>query len=289
MLRKPIDVDTIRPMVPIPTGQTPKGRLTTPVDCIMFDVYGTLFISESGDISMARNRSRKIKNLEVLLEKYGIDRPVDDVLDSFFALIRSTHAGMKQRGVDYPEIEIDAIWMQVLEKSNTDSVKTFAMEFEFLTNPVYPMPNAEALFKACSDRSIPMGIISNAQFFTPMLFDIFLGASLHQLGFKKNFIYLSYQWGYAKPSLYLYEKAAATFHECGIPISNVLYIGNDMLNDIYPADRIGFQTSLFAGDRRSLRLREDDPRCKSLAPDLVITDLNQVIDHVNREENKHRA
>ena len=64
----------------------------------------------------------------------------------------------------------------------------------------------------------------------------------------------------------------------GIETSSVLYLGNDMLNDILPADRAGFQTALFAGDARSLRLRKDDPRCQGLAADLVITDLMQLVE-----------
>jgi len=275
--------DFIRPMIPIPTGQRPKGSLRSEVHCILFDVYGTLFISESGDIGLARNRSRKMENLAALFEKYSIGRPVGAVLDSFFTLIRSTHETMKQEGVDYPEIEVDKIWMQVLGTRDTDSIRAFAVEFEFLVNPVYPMPHVDALLTACLHRSIPMGIISNAQFFTPMLFDIFFASNLYQLGFQKDLIHLSYKSGYAKPSFYLFEKAAARIQERGISLTNVLYIGNDMLNDIYPADRIGFQTALFAGDQRSLRLREEEPRCKAIAPDLVITDLIQLLEHVNPE------
>ena len=54
-------------------------------------------------------------------------------------------------------------------------------------------------------------------------------------------------------------------------------LGNDMLNDIYPARNVGFQTALFAGDKRSLRLRTEDPRCRDLTSDLVVTDLGQLI------------
>ena len=53
-----------------------------------------------------------------------------------------------------------------------------------------------------------------------------------------------------------------------------------MRNDIYPAHAIGFQTALFAGDRRSLRLRADDARCADLKPDLVLTDLEQLIQYI---------
>jgi putative hydrolase of the HAD superfamily len=58
-------------------------------------------------------------------------------------------------------------------------------------------------------------------------------------------------------------------------------VGNDMLNDIYPAKKLGFQTALFAGDARSLRLRTDDPRCRNLSADLILTDLEQLIGYIS--------
>jgi putative hydrolase of the HAD superfamily len=66
----------------------------------------------------------------------------------------------------------------------------------------------------------------------------------------------------------------------GLSTAACLYVGNDMLNDIYPAKQLGFQTALFAGDKRSLRLRTDDARCVNLFADLVLTDLGQLIDHI---------
>jgi len=62
----------------------------------------------------------------------------------------------------------------------------------------------------------------------------------------------------------------------GINPQQPLYVGNDMLKDIWPAARLGCKTALFAGDRRSLRLREDDERCRELEPDLVVDDLSQL-------------
>ena len=42
-------------------------------------------------------------------------------------------------------------------------------------------------------------------------------------------------------------------------------------------DGVGFKTALFAGDGRSLRPRESDDRCRGLSPDLIVTDLRQLI------------
>jgi putative hydrolase of the HAD superfamily len=50
-----------------------------------------------------------------------------------------------------------------------------------------------------------------------------------------------------------------------------------MRNDIWPAQETGLKTALFAGDRLSLRRREDDPDCRKTKPDLEITHLEQLL------------
>ena len=62
----------------------------------------------------------------------------------------------------------------------------------------------------------------------------------------------------------------------GVTPGQTLYLGNDMLNDIWAAAQVGFKTVLFAGDARSLRLREDRDQTRNLSPDAVITELNQL-------------
>jgi putative hydrolase of the HAD superfamily len=78
----------------------------------------------------------------------------------------------------------------------------------------------------------------------------------------------------------MFQVAAERLNHMGISVRSALYIGNDMLNDIYPGKQAGFKTGLFAGDARSLRLRENDPKCKDLSVDLVITDLAQLLDYI---------
>jgi len=57
----------------------------------------------------------------------------------------------------------------------------------------------------------------------------------------------------------------------------VLYVGNDRVNDIWPAVEEGMSTALFAGDSRSFRPRENDPRIRGVREDLLLTDLRQLI------------
>jgi len=268
----------IKPLSPLPTDLSPGGKLEEKIQCILFDVYGTLFISGSGDISIARKQSQQTRNIEILLDKYQIYKNRKTILNEFFLAVESEHERLKKKGIDFPEIEIDQIWKRVLEIADLDTVRSFAVEFELIVNPVYPMPNLERMLSTCKDSNVVMGIISNAQFFTPYLFDWFFNSNPEDLGFQSDLIFYSYKSGHAKPSTFMFDLAAKRLDQMSIPTRSALYIGNDMLNDIYPAKTVGFKTALFAGDARSLRLRENDPKCKNLNADIVVTDLIQIPD-----------
>lgn len=271
---------TITPMNPIPTGLLPQGVLSHKVEVVLFDIYGTLFISGSGNIGIAEKDSENTFKLNPLFQKFSIKDPVENVLKAYFSEIEKAHATLRSKGVDFPEIRVEEIWKTVLGKANMENVLDFSIEYEMCMNPVSPMPNVLETLDYCREKNVWMGIISNAQFYTPRLFNIFFNADLASLGFDRDLIFLSYQLGYAKPSSYLFQQAVLRLAQNKISPESVIYVGNDMLNDIYPAQKAGFQTALFAGDKRSLRLRDDDPRCKNLEPDLVITDLIQLLDHI---------
>ena len=267
----------IEPLAPLPTSLNPSGKLDKKFQCILFDVYGTLFISSSGDISIARQQSQQTQNLRNLLDRHQIKKNTQIVLDDFFSAIDIEHKRLKKTGVDFPEVKIDRIWTRVLEIEELDAVRAFAVEFELIVNPVYPMPNLVKMLSGCKKSKLQMGIISNAQFYTPYLFSWFLDARPEDLGFKSDLIFYSYKSGHAKPSPFMFEAAAKNLRNMDISAHSVLYIGNDMLGDIYPAKMVGFKTALFAGDARSLRLRENHPKCQNLSPDIIITDLVQIL------------
>ncbi|MGD8881343.1 MAG: HAD family hydrolase [Desulfobacterales bacterium] len=271
----------MQPLSPLPTSMRPGGRIAGPIQCVMFDIYGTLFISAAGDISVAGKTAPEARKLQRLLQKFKIRKTPRDLTAELVRTIEDEHRRLIENGIDYPEIEIDQIWKQILDTGDLDSVRRFAIEYELIVNPVFPMPNLDKTLTVCREQNLTMGLISNAQFFTPLLFEWFLHAKPEDLGFHSELIFLSYQLRHAKPSLAPFEQAAAVMNTMGLRPAASLYVGNDMLNDIYPAKQLGFQTALFAGDARSLRLRTDDSRCVNLAADLVLTDLSQLIDHIS--------
>ena len=270
----------LHPLAPQPTSLKPDGAIRNKIKCILFDIYGTLFISGSGDISLADKKALQSDKINQLLTQYKIHKTAKALLDEFYQAIKARHTQLRGRGVDFPEVRIDQIWSKILSGVDPKMVKQFALEFELIVNPVYPMPNLQNMLSTCRRQGILMGLISNAQFYTPYLFRWFLDKNSEELGIDPGLVFYSYRFEVAKPSLKLFRLATETLRALGILPTEVLYVGNDMLNDIYPAKTIGFQTALFAGDRRSLRLRADDPRCQNLAPDVVVTNLIQLTQHV---------
>ncbi len=268
------------PLSPVPTSIPQKGKLDCVIRCILFDLYGTLFISGSGDVGTAREMSAKKLNFKNLFARFGIDKDPETVLGDFFSEIESIHFRLKQQGIDYPEVEVDRIWMDVLGIDDLETVKKFAVEYELITNPVYPFPHLDRMLSEVAREGVLMGIISNAQFYTQYLFPWFLGSAPEDLGFRSDLIFYSYKTGRAKPSGFMFQAADKRLQYLDIPSHSVLYVGNDMLNDICPAQKTGFKTALFAGDTRSLRLRKNNPECKTKAPDIIITDLAQLIDQI---------
>ena len=156
------------------------------------------------------------------------------------------------------------------------SFQQLAIEYEARVNPVWPMPGLLSCLAVLRSAGMVLGIVSNAQFFTPMLFPALVGKSVTELGFAKELCVWSFQHGHAKPGPFLYQQQRQLLASQGIQPGEILYVGNDMLNDVLPAQQVGFRTGLFAGDQRSLRKREGDGRVANISPDGVFTHLDQI-------------
>ncbi len=270
-----------KPLATVPTSCARKGKPGFRAEAVLFDVYGTLFISKAGDIGVAKREAEKSLNeIADLFQRYGVKDDARSVLVAFFDEIQNEKDELRKRGVDYPEVVIEDIWKRVLKIDDREETRHLAIEYELIVNPVYPMPNLKETLSGCRKRHIPMGIVSNAQFYTPFLFSALIDGTLEDLGFKNELLFFSYRLGYGKPSVDLFERAARELERGGVPRHMALYVGNDMRKDIYPAKETGFQTALFAGDARSLNLGENDARCEGISPDIVITDLMQILDHL---------
>jgi putative hydrolase of the HAD superfamily len=278
------------PLSPIPTGQQARLIRLPGIRAVLFDLYGTLFVSASGDIASSDGETRS-RALGEALEAVGIpaDRiTADQAAEVLVEAIARAHKRLKERGVAYPEVEIRSIVGEVLEylhargfggeKPTRAFCEALAVEYECRSNPTWPMPGLTETLRDLKEREVSLGIVSNAQFFTPLLFPAYLDKSLSHLGFDPDLCVFSFRLLEAKPSPRLFGQALEVLTRRGIEPEHVLYVGNDRVNDIWPAAQIGMRTALFAGDSRSFRPREADPRIRGVGEDVLLTDLRQLSD-----------
>ena len=280
-----------KPMAPLLTDASPRLAPLPGIKAVLFDIYGTLLVSGSGDIGSQKQHLRA-RAFREASEASGLKIPNDpeDAVAALDEAIREDHAIRKQQGVAYPEVDIVEIWRRVLSKFARASAavgqvtaawgqrdfERFALEFELRSNPVWPMPDLVKTCEWLTNRGLTVGVISNAQFFTRLLFPALTGRSLPELGCEDQLAFFSYEHGQAKPGTYLFELANRRLTQRGIKSAETLFVGNDMLNDIATATACGFRTALFAGDQRSLRLRVEDTRVAGIEADIVITELCQL-------------
>ncbi|MEM8866718.1 MAG: HAD family hydrolase [Verrucomicrobiota bacterium] len=261
------------------------------IQAVVFDVYGTLFSSGVGDISLATEQNRDTA-LRTTLSENGIK--ISDTLaskrfdDHLHTVIHKHQDQRREAGIRYPEVDILRVWADFIEElQDTAAIQLstdidpslLAVDYESRVNPIQPMPALSETLATLQARGLVMSIISNAQFYTPLLFDTFLEKDLSELGFCLDSAVWSYAMLEGKPSTALYINSAQLLQKHhGIQPEHVLYVGNDMRNDIWPAKEVGYKTALFAGDRLSLRRRVGDPLDNGSQADVEITSLDQILE-----------
>ena len=272
-------------LLPEPTEVTLKTDPIPGIKGVFFDIYGTLIISSVGDISLVKNENRD-QVMSRVLAAYGFGLPTEkrEGLSERFRVIVAAHQDVERaKGTDWPEVEIRDVWKDLIlsygfAEPDRDTCAQVATYYEAQVNAVWPMPNTLNVLEQLKASGRCLGIVSNAQFFTPFMFEAFFGKTTEALGFEPKHSHWSFAHLKAKPSTALYETAAEILAKEGISPEEILYVGNDMRNDVAPAHKVGFKTALFAGDARSLRWREGDPIVADIQPDAVITDLSQILD-----------
>lgn len=279
----------VHPLVPEATGY-PVRLLPVAVKAVIFDVYGTLLISAAGDVGPDAAEDDEHAFVQALAdggwEQADISRQAVGGVHLLQDEIKKAQQERREQGSLYPEVDILHVWQRVLNALQLNAghehqIKKLAVSYECRINPTWTMPGMLETVAALKDRGMQLGIISNAQFYTPIIFEALADNSPEDLGFDPALILWSYQELEGKPSPVLFEYLNARLSLLGIQPGEVLYVGNDMLKDILPATRVGWKTALFAGDKRSLRLRENDEQMTGIQADLTVDDLRQLLEIIH--------
>lgn len=273
----------------------PNSAATKPIKAVIFDIYGTLLISSSGDIDHASLHAGHMKTALISGGFLNVnDQNSAFLLDQLPKQIKIQQNELKGKGHPIPEINAFTVWramlneaqkQKIIQLNGNESLADAIFVFEILSNKVYPMPGMKEVLNKLKEKNIPLGIVSNAQFYTPILMNYFLSGKFSKKQsidyFDEDITVFSFRELRAKPDVKLFHNLIPKLKEKhGVNPEEAVFVGNDMLNDTYTAQKAGLQTILFAGDERSLRLRENDERVKGLFPDFIITELLQILNIV---------
>jgi putative hydrolase of the HAD superfamily len=290
-------LEKLEPLNPTPVGIIPQVQKKHLLKAFVFDVYGTLLISDSGDIDEAEINTENLKkamefaNISISGDKKQERLILHEMLNEFVDEIKGFHRLNRTSDKPYPEIDILNIWQAIITKNQSRGrikfngntcIRCLTFVFEILSNRIYPMPGMHEVIKKLAEKEVPLGIVSNAQFYTPVVMNYFLTGMISEKEyidyFDPDITVFSYKYKRSKPDLFLFQVLASSLEKkYGLQPEDVLVIGNDMQKDVYAAHITGFRTALFAGDQKSLRLREDNEIVSRTKPDYIITDLRQLL------------
>ena len=253
-------------------------------EVVLFDIYGTLLTSR---VMTADAQASTIA--DICVDVFPDLTPpalhhCHVLRNSFYRQLKQSLATLQARGQKPTEVDFRNVWAQVLQRElalggtkHLQQVELFAFLYAIATHRVWPQPDLLTTIKGLAEKKIPLGIISNAQFYTPMVVSYFLDCELSFNTavipwFEQRLTFYSFQHGYAKPDDYFFVEAKQQLAEMGLDPAKTLYVGNDYSNDIDSANRNGLLSVLYAGDKSACRINHP-----VVVPDFIITNLTQLL------------
>ena len=169
------------PLVPEPTSVVPSLKTLAGIKAVLFDMYGTMLVSASGDVGADTGCHRKT-HLQTTFNSCAFSCVASTAgscgiewLDRFIGEAREAR---RQEGIKHPEVEILEIWKKVLEELvgkglihgsiSDEAIACVAVDYECRVNPVWPMPRLQEALSALVGTGRKLGIVSNAQFYAPL-------------------------------------------------------------------------------------------------------------------------
>jgi putative hydrolase of the HAD superfamily len=218
------------------------------VKVICWDVYGTLLASQRGDLdSLVRRAPELTAAFAQTIREFRVNHSAAVLCRDFLAAIATQRAAKLAAGIAHPEIRIEDIWQQLVP---TAPPRDIALYFERKANPKQLVPGARETLDALKRAGLRQGIISNAQFYTLIELSELLGGDF----FDPALIFLSCDLGVAKPDVTAFRRAVETLARDRITPAECLIVGDSPVNDIAPAQQVGFRALLIGptGDIQQL-------------------------------------
>ena len=274
------------------------------VRVVIFDVYGTLFnywkpvfeqeVSKNKALLETFAKTASYFGMEPYLMEMNPKEPPEKTLwDLYHGVISLKRDLLYEKEIKFPEIRIEEVWLAILlmlkrrgfafVKSDFGSDGELARciayyyNFHVFNRGFYPGV-ADALL-SLKKKNLMLGILSNAQFYTPIDLTLFLRdqseGHIDDMGevFERGLVFFSYEYTMAKPSQTLFRKLFDALYEVHALPSQSVFVGNDLASDIKPAKEAGMKTALFTGDDRCAFVHDLED---SIVPDIAFSDWNEL-------------
>jgi len=249
---------------------------------VLWDIYGTLIMAPRGDLDSLLKREAELRVMfERTVRNFSLNVVPARLHDLFLRGIQAEREARVAEGIAHPEVRIDEIWFKLLEKFQAEGRPTInlarevALFFERQANPKQLQPRAFEVLKTLKQRGLRQGIISNAQFYTPIELSELLGEAsagavrTYESIFDPALVVFSFELGVAKPDPAPFRRAIEVLTRDNIMPDDCVFVGNSLTKDIAPAQHLGFKTVLYAPEA----VPESPTK-----PDLVIHNLGQLLE-----------
>lgn len=199
-------------------------------------------------------------------------------------------------GEKYPEVQAEKVWDDILKKliqkeytfdaavygSANEYVKKIAYFYHASIQGAGAYPGAADALRLAAERGVAQGLLADAQCFTPGQLALCLRRQDPSFDpdatIPSTLRILSADKKARKPSEALFRAAVQAAAARGLSPGEVLHVGSNLTRDVAPAKRVGFRTALFAGDRASLAATPDQLKDPALRPDVLVTELPQILE-----------
>jgi len=283
------------------------------VRAVIFDVYGTMVnywrpgfeAREARDgllLEAFAEISARFGMGDVLMAMNPQESPAKTLSDFYNGLIALNHQKSVNRGIEFPEVRVEEVWAVIvlMLKRNgydvnrhasgapADFARYLAYTYNFLSMGRDLYPGVADALKRLKGDNIALGILSDAQFYTPIDLTLLLrdqsggGVDDYNELFDVDLTFLSCEYGFVKPGEVLFRRLFDALYEYQITPAQTVFVGNDLSADIKPAAALGMRTALFCGD--GVMLFGSD---SGVVPDIVFSswgDLPNIISFHGEQE-----
>ncbi len=304
----------------------PQDRILTPlsypchaeilhdIKAVIFDIYGTLVnywhteFSDAGQkehhLLDAFRKTADFFKFTAYLEDINPEMEPERTLHDFYhGLIALNHEKSLKKGISFPEVRIEEIWQVILlmlirhgydpsqidlgEKNDLAKCAAYYYNFQALGRLFYE--GVVPALTCLRENNIRCGILSNAQFYTPIDLSLFVRdqsnntlEDYHEL-FDADLTVFSYVYGVAKPNQILLQKLYDALYELQILPQQTVFVGNDLSLDIQPSIDAGMHTAFFTGDDMSAFVHD---LSGTVMPDIVFNSWDELPDKISFFEEK---